>query len=230
METHIPATGLHITPEGRHYPAVYWFWHRVPTREEIETQLAQIKQAGYRTFFIQARLAFPRHEYLGKGYLQAYRTALETAAGLGLTAGLYDDYNWISGHAGGRTVAGHDELRERQLFWSQGIVQNGRAEGGISGIHNRLGDGLGDAFQQWVYEGGQARWTDWQMARAYVCPAAGEPVDVTAFCRLLSAADEGCRMALELPGEQSAALDGARVIFFPVARCRTSRLVNLLHP
>ena len=230
METHSPASNATSSSEARNYPAVYWFWHRVPTREEIETQLAEIKQGGYRIFFIQPRLAFPRYEYLGVGYLQAYRTALETAARFGLTAGLYDDYNWISGHAGGRSVAGHDDLRERQLFWSQGRVQNGRAEGRISGIHNRLGDGLGNAFQQWVYEGGQAKWADWQVIRAYACPVSGEPVDVTAFCQVLSAADDRCDMALELPQERAAALDGARVIFFPAARCHTSRLVNLLHP
>ena len=66
METHSPASNATSSSEARNYPAVYWFWHRVPTREEIETQLAEIKQGGYRIFFIQPRLAFPRYEYLGR--------------------------------------------------------------------------------------------------------------------------------------------------------------------
>ncbi|MCE5207283.1 MAG: hypothetical protein LLG42_03120 [Chloroflexi bacterium] len=227
METDLPIFSKIPEPLPQHYPAVYWFWHHIPSPQEIEEQLAEIKQAGYRTFLIQPRLAFPIHEYLGQGYLEAYRIAMQTAKTLGLTAGLYDDYNWISGHAGGRTVAGHDELRERQLFWSSAKSERGVAFCGISGIHNCMGDGLGNAFQDWIYEGGQAGWGDWQVVRAYACPEGTPAVDVTAHCRIIANGPGGCQVQVDSVGLVES---GARIIVFISARCITARLVNLLHP
>ncbi|MDT7568354.1 MAG: hypothetical protein QOG76_6978, partial [Pseudonocardiales bacterium] len=109
---------LSAAPDAWHAPASYWFWHRVPTRQEIRDQVSQLASAGFRSFQIQARLAFPLEQYLGPDYLAAYRSAADEAARHGMLMGIYDEYNWLSGHAGGRTVAGRDELRERHLFWS----------------------------------------------------------------------------------------------------------------
>ena len=117
-----------INPSPDYQPANYWFWQRVPTKEEIDVQLRQMLDAGFHTFYIQARLAFPLEQYLSKEYLSAYRYAIEQAAKLGLKAGIYDDYNWNSGHAGGLTVKGHDEYRDRQLFWTSAVIEEiGRA-------------------------------------------------------------------------------------------------------
>lgn len=214
-------------PEASAYPGVYWFWHSIPQPQVIEQQLEEIQHAGYRTFMIQPRLAFPMRDYLSQGYLDAYRYAMRTARKLGLQAGLYDDYNWISGHAGGRTVAGHDHLRERHLFWCQAPAAGGRATCTVSGIHNRLGDGLGDGVWDWIYEGGAPRWRDWQIIRAYAVLNDGAEIDVRAHARLMNGEESGCQVGFDLRGQD---LEGARVIAFVSARCGTSRLVNYLHP
>jgi hypothetical protein len=107
-----------VDPAAEFAPSTYWFWHRRPTEEEIRTQVAEIARGGFKTFLIQARIAYPLEEYLDHGFLAAYRLAVAEAARHGLEVGIYDDYNWASGHAGGRTVRGADHLRERQLFWS----------------------------------------------------------------------------------------------------------------
>ncbi len=209
------------------YPAVYWFWHHIPDPRQIVQQLEEIHHAGYRTFLIQPRLAFPLEEYLNLEYLEAYRYAMRVAKEFGLTAGIYDDYNWISGHAGGQTVADREHLRERHLFWSRAILRSGKAVCTISGIHNNLGDGLGEAFNDWVYQGGQPRWGDWQVYRVYALTPGVAPLDVSARSRVLQPEENGCQVEVhlntDLPPE-------TEVIAFINARCLTSRLVNYLHP
>lgn len=214
-------------PPAWAYPAVYWFWHHIPDPRQIEQQLQEIHHAGCRTFLIQPRLSFPQKDYLSPEYLEAYRYAMRIASEIGLTAGLYDDYNWISGHAGGQTVTGREHLRERHLFWSASSPQSGNAVCTISGIHNNLGNGLGDAFNDWVYEGGQPRWGDWQICRAYALIRESAPLDVSAYSRISRAAENGCQVEINLPANLSAA---DTVITFIEARCLTSRLVNYLHP
>jgi hypothetical protein len=59
-----PGADLSAAPDAWHAPASYWFWHRVPTRQEIRDQVSQLASAGFRSFQIQARLAFPLEKYL----------------------------------------------------------------------------------------------------------------------------------------------------------------------
>lgn len=215
-----------VTPPPDAYPGAYWFWHHIPSPAQIEGQLKEMHHAGYRMFLIQPRLAFPMQDYLSQDYLAAYRYALRTAKALGMTAGLYDDYNWISGHAGGRTVLGHDHLRERHLFWCTADVRQGQADGRISGIHNNLADGLGEAFPHWIYEGGEARWADWQIVRVYA-RTGDELQDILAQAHITSSSPDGCEVSVSLPEPQR---EGTQVVFFLSARCTSSRLVNYLHP
>lgn len=97
-------------------PAAYWFWHHIPTRSYIVAQIQAMRDAGYQSFQIQTRLSFPRNRYLSDDYLAMCRLAADEAASRGMMIGIYDEYNWLSGHAGGLTVQGRDELRERHLF------------------------------------------------------------------------------------------------------------------
>lgn len=141
-------------PHRDTYPAVYWFWHHIPSRVEIETQLEQISASGFKTFLIQARLALPLKDFLSEAYLNAYRYALELAKQKGLIGGLYDDYNWQSGHAGGRTVSGSNELKERQMFWSSRVVDGRNLLCSVSDIHSLLVEELGEVGMNWCYEKG----------------------------------------------------------------------------
>ena len=222
-----------LQPSSNHFPAVYWFWEHIPAEDEITRQLAQIRQAGYRTFLIQPRLSFPIKDYLCPAYLMAYKKALEIAEYLGLKAGLYDDYNWISGHAGGRTVEGHPHLRERQLFWSECCPTSLTFECSISQIHPRLVEGLGEAAARWVYEGGVPFWADWQIYKVFACPPvsreSGLPgyKDISELCQISLANEHGCCISGLLPEPLP---PDWKVYAFVSARCSTSRLINYLLP
>ena len=137
----------------------YWFWSRLPTEKNMRDQLRSFRDAGFVRIYIQARLSLPREIYLSDGWLRAYATAVGIMSELGLNAGLYDDYAWISGHAGGRTVGGADHLRERHLFWAAGTG----AELGVNEIEATLGASLGPAARHWMHEGGIPLWTGWEI-------------------------------------------------------------------
>src|ERR1700684_655359 len=106
--------------------AVYWFWSRAPERAEAERQVRQMAEAGIELVMIQARLSMDLGQYMSEEYLRGYRGAVEAAAAAGLKVGIYDEYNWMSGHGGGRTVEGSGHLRERVLFWSTAPAEDRR--------------------------------------------------------------------------------------------------------
>lgn len=235
--------GAFAAPPVRHVPAAYWFWHRRPTADEVRRQVREIQAGGFGTFLIQARLAYPMEEYLDEGFLAAYRLAVEEAARLGLKVGIYDDYNWASGHAAGLTVAGHDHLRERMLFWSTAPVAGGRCVCTVSrvGAVGGASDDEDDSpiaggpeeinpIQHWWYEDGKVLWADWVLVSAVAHPRAGvrspeDVVDVTASARLVDEEPTGCRVTVEADLG-----DDLQVTAFVSARCSTSRLVNYLLP
>jgi hypothetical protein len=217
---------LFRNPPAAFRPAAYWFWHRIPDAEESRRQLADFANAGFGTIMIQARLALPRDAYLSADYLIAYRGAAGIARELGLAMGLYDDYNWISGHAGGRTVRGRDGLRERHLFW----CATQEASGGISGIASPFVDSLGPDVAAWRYEDGRLAWSEWTVVAALLHPQGGiaggsRTVDVAARIVLTETHDEGCRFIFK--GEIPA---GHAVTVFVSALAYTSRLINYLLP
>lgn len=216
------------------FPAVYWFWHSVPTADEIRRQIADMDESGIKTFLIQARLAFPIEEYLGEGYFAAYRLAMQEARARGMTAGIYDDYNWDSGQAGGRSVKLNDNARERHLFWTSGQVKAGVCSCRISDIHSLMYSGMGQAVLDWIYEGGQPRWDDWQVFKVLAFPQkelvsfTNDVIDVTAYCAIKNTGNDACEIKLELPHTLN--LDGYQIAAFAAARCATSRLINYLSP
>lgn len=209
-------------PDPWHMPAAYWFWHHLPEEAQIREQVRQMHDAGIHSFQVQARMAYPIEGYLTDEYLAACRIAVEAAAELGMMVGVYDDYNWQTGHAAGRAVAGHDHLRERQLFWSTGVVSEGTVEVAVSGIRSAT-ESLGPAGMAWHYEGSVVEWADWRVEFAI----AGEGVharDAAAQAHLAEVGLSGARAVVEgLP-------DGTQVTVFLSARCSTSRLVNFVDP
>jgi hypothetical protein len=175
---------------------------------------------------IQARLAFPRENYLSAEFMKAYREAVEIAGGLGLKIGLYDDYNWISGHAGGRTVEGRDHLRERHFFWSSTRTP----AGAVSGIASPFIKAMGPDVARWHYEDGRLAWTEWTVVAALLHPEDAieddrAVADVTARVVLTEQGDQSCRFVVtgDIP-------EGYAVTVFISARARTSRLINYLLP
>lgn len=221
------------SPGAQYHPSTYWFWHSIPSFQDIEEQLSQINEAGFKTFLIQPRLAFPLEDYLSNDYLLAYRKAMEVGRKIGLTAGLYDDYNWNSGHAGGRTVANHDSLRECQLFWTSSPIEETITDCSISNIRAVMGEGLGPAGKNWSYEEGKVHWGNWKLFKALAYPADNsqfkfdEIIDVTGYCQVIDADNNGCRIAAHLPKSY---LPGLRLTTFVSGCCMTSRMMNYLNP
>ncbi|WP_182086251.1 carbohydrate-binding protein [Aureimonas sp. ME7] len=214
-------------PEPRFRTATFWFWHRIPTQAEIAAQLADISEKGIGCVMIQARPALDLSVYLSPAYLAAYRTACQTAKRLGIGVTIYDEYGWMSGHGGGRTVAVADALRERHLFWASGPVG---APLGITGIRSPFLDFLGEAGRSWIYDGSLPVWGDWQTVAAIAHPPV---VRDEGALRILEDVDidpqgnDGCRIALaDIKGVSA----DWRVTVFVSARCLTSRLVNYLLP
>ncbi|KFI84697.1 carbohydrate-binding protein [Bifidobacterium pullorum] len=214
-------------PEPWNAPAAYWFWHHIPTRSEIVAQIQAMRDAGYQSFQIQTRLSFPRNRYLSDDYLAMCRLAADEAASRGMMIGIYDEYNWLSGHAGGLTVQGRDELRERHLFHvTVPVGASGRISGAITGIRSQDVGYLQEPGRQWVYDGGEPLWDEWTLVGAIGVTADGLPVDLTAGAHIDRADPQGCATSVDVPPAS-----GLReVTFLVAARCRSSRMINYLDP
>lgn len=202
-------------------PGAYWFWGAIPTSGQMRAQLRDFRDRGFGTILIQARLSMPRALYLSDAFLAAYREACTIMAELGLSAMIYDDYNWTSGQAGGRSVVGADHLREAHLFWAGSAV----AEARISGIEAVLAASLGPAARDWLFEGGSPRFADWTLASAVLIHSDGRAEDVSARADLIRGEATGCTVRLSGPVPE-----GARWFAFAHARCANSRLINYLMP
>ncbi|MFK4269887.1 hypothetical protein [Streptomyces milbemycinicus] len=225
MSAHAHETALRRfrNPDPWHAPAAYWFWHRLPDKDTIRAQVRQMYDAGIQSFQVQARLSYPIGGYLDDDYLAACRTAVETAAEFGMIVGIYDDYNWQTGHAAGRAVADHDELRERHLFWVR--IPAGASDGSLSGIRSAT-ENLGPTAMDWHYEGGVVAWADWRIEYALVVEGEqGAAAERPELADRVDGTADGCRVRLVDPVP-----DGAEAIVFVSARCATSRLVNPVDP
>ncbi len=213
-----------------HAPAVYWFWSRIPSRAEAAAQVREIAGAGISRVMIQARLSFPLEAYLSGEYLRGYRAAVEAAGEAGLEVGIYDEYNWMSGHGGGRTVEGAGHLRERHLFWSCAAPGETPARATVSSIRSDWFDSLGPAGIRWIYEDGVRRFDEWEIVAAVAHPVGeldpGQALEVTRWASC-QGSDDGCTMSLS---EQAPVPEGWTVTFFASARCASSRAVNYLDP
>lgn len=186
-----------------------------------------MRDAGYQSFQIQTRLSFPRNRYLSDDYLAMCRLAADEAASRGMMIGIYDEYNWLSGHAGGLTVQGRDELRERHLFHvTVPVGASGRIAGAITGIRSQDVGYLHEPGRQWVYDGGEPLWDEWTLVGAIGVTADGLPVDLTAGAHIDRADPQGCATSVDVPPAS-----GLReVTFLVAARCRSSRMINYLDP
>lgn len=222
----LDSTALFLEPPHAFRPSAYWFWHSISDEQTRRAQLRDFRDQGFGTILVQTRLAFPREQYLSDAYLASYRRAVEIAGELGLKVGIYDDYNWISGHAGGRTIEGRDDLRERHLFWST----TSQVWGKISGIHPPFVNSMGPEILRWQYEDGAVLWCDWSIEAALLHPSGAmgdvhEAVDITGRVRITDADEQSCGFAFD--GDVAA---GEVITVFLSARSATSRLINYLLP
>ena len=214
------------TPGPWHTPCCYWFWHSVPDRAQIEEQVARIAHAGFGSFQIQARRSFPMRDYLSERYFAAYRLAVQTAKMHGLIVGIYDEYNWQSGSAGGRVALGGERFRERHLFWAVGTAPTaGRSlELRIDGIESPTKH-FGEPGMSWHYDDGEVRWSGWELAMV-VAGGGDHAADVSARAQISEATEAGVVVRVDTTDLPS----GTTLTVFAAATCATSRVINYLDP
>ena len=100
-------------PPSTSRPHAFWFWNGKLTEDQLEHQLDEMQGNGVEEFFIHPRQGlggeFGKTEndyYLSTDYFDKVGFVLDGARERGMKAWLYDDLNWPSGFAGGRTVRG----------------------------------------------------------------------------------------------------------------------------
>ncbi|MPZ96184.1 MAG: hypothetical protein GEU96_15050 [Propionibacteriales bacterium] len=105
--------GAFAEPPSTSRPHAFWFWNGELTEAELSRQLDEMQGNGVEEFFIHPRQGlggeFGETEndyYLSTDYFDKVGFVLEEARRQGMKAWLYDDLNWPSGFAGGRTVRG----------------------------------------------------------------------------------------------------------------------------
>lgn len=232
-------TGWALTPElfqeppEDFRPATYWFWSREVDPATFKDKLAEMKAAGIHAFLIQPRLGYPMEKYLSQEYFDQYRTALELARELDMRVSIYDEYNWITGHAGGRTVAQNDAYRESHTFWVEVPVQDGKPqeELKLTGITNLLTTGHKEALT-WLYDGAKPEWADWQVMAAFTYRRTGETIvpgsaaRVDSLVHIAEGEKDYCQLAVTGDLDKSA----THLLVFVNGRCITSRLIDYLSP
>jgi uncharacterized protein YjdB len=94
-------------------PHAFWFWNGLLTEEELGRQLDEMEAGGVKQFFIHPRQGLggdygvsENDYYLSDDYFAKVEYVLKEAKKRGMNAWLYDDLNWPSGYAAGRTVNG----------------------------------------------------------------------------------------------------------------------------
>ena len=102
---------------GREYsPVPFWFLNGDLTHRSIRAQLADFHAHGVYGVVLHPRMGLAKRiRYLSPVFFSYIRTAVETAAELGMTVVFYDEGMYPSGSANGQVVAGHPELASQGL-------------------------------------------------------------------------------------------------------------------
>ena len=103
-----------ITPHPDYRPATMWFWNDDLCEEDITMQLEAFKEKGIIDFFINATWG-ATYEYLGEHFFNMVKYTVEEAERLGLSAWIYDEFNWPSGTVGGMLIRDCPETRGQIL-------------------------------------------------------------------------------------------------------------------
>ncbi|MGC9320165.1 MAG: glycosyl hydrolase, partial [Armatimonadota bacterium] len=111
-------------PPSAYRPLMFWLLNGRLTPDRIREQMRQMHDHGCGGFFLHPMgesfrlgdfIEGIEPPYLSKEYFEMVRVAVEEADRLGIYAWLYDEGGWPSGHAQGRVVEGHPDLRGRVL-------------------------------------------------------------------------------------------------------------------
>ncbi len=128
----------------------FWSWNGRLEPERIRWQIDQMVEKGVYGAFLHARagLNLDATPYFSEGWWRAVEAAVEHGAKVGFAAWLYDEDQWPSGAAGGRTIRANPERNTRKgLRKIERMVEGPaevplRIEGALYVVAGRLrGDG-----------------------------------------------------------------------------------------
>ena len=110
-------------PAKEFTPIPFWFLNGDLTDEEIRRQLTDFAVHGVYGVVLHPRMGLARRiEYLSETFFHYIRTAVETAASLGMTVVLYDEGMYPSGSACGQVVKGHPELASEGILLADKVL------------------------------------------------------------------------------------------------------------
>jgi hypothetical protein len=108
------------TPESFRDPPVeygilpFWFLNGELDPDEMRFQLREFRDKGFPGIVLHGRFGLEL-KYLGEGYRDRIKLAVEEADRLGLTTWIYDEMNWPSGTADGEVLRQRPDLAQRYL-------------------------------------------------------------------------------------------------------------------
>ena len=143
-------------PAREYSPIPFWFLNGDLRHEELRRQLRDFAAHGVYGVVLHPRMGLPRRiGYLSPVFFRYLRTAVETAAELGMKIVLYDEGMYPSGSAGGQIAAACPELASRGLALTdaplpgdrilcetpEGFLAERFSRGTLRGIHYGEDDG-----------------------------------------------------------------------------------------
>jgi hypothetical protein len=89
----------------------FWSWNSTLEPEKLVWQMDQMSEKGLYGAFMHSRagLDASKTPYFSEGFWDAVRASVEHAGKIGFRAWMYDEDQWPSGAAGGRTIAANPE-------------------------------------------------------------------------------------------------------------------------
>ena len=143
-------------PSREYSPLPFWFLNGDLTHREIRRQLQDFQAHGVHGVVLHPRMGMSRRiGYLSPLFFRYLRTAVKTAAELGMTVILYDEGMYPSGSAGGQIVRERPDLASRGILWVEapqpgdtvlletdhGLLVERFSGGTLRGIHAGEDDG-----------------------------------------------------------------------------------------
>lgn len=91
-------------PSNEFRPIPFWFWNSKLDKEELKSQVEEMKKARLGGYFMHARSGL-KTEYLSEEWFDCIKTGIEAGKAAGLDVWAYDEEGWPSGFAGGLVPA-----------------------------------------------------------------------------------------------------------------------------
>jgi hypothetical protein len=109
-------------------PIPLYMLNDVVVKEEVDRQMALMKECGISAFFIHARDGLIDRGYGNKKWYDDIAYIMEKGEEYGLTVYLYDEDAYPSGNLGGKIALDHPEFIARELFVQRVDVVDGAAK------------------------------------------------------------------------------------------------------